>query len=101
MGALKGRPKPEGSGRQKGTPASNQKFPGVAKTKVVRVPASFNEVSAVANLEQLRVLVETWQQQAEEAARVSKTQQVPRTYDKALLLLEELSQMLPTSSATR
>ncbi|WP_157943222.1 hypothetical protein [Nostoc sp. CENA543] len=59
------------------------------------MPVGFDEVAAVNNLEQLRVLVETWQAQADEAARVSKTGTTPRTYDKALLLLEELKQMLP------
>lgn len=83
-----------GAGRKKGTPASNRKYVGVGKTKVVRVPISFDEIAAVNNLEQLRVLVETWQVQADEAAQVSKTGTTPRTYDKALLLLEELRQML-------
>ncbi|AUT00362.1 hypothetical protein CLI64_08160 [Nostoc sp. CENA543] len=84
-----------GAGRKKGTPASNRKYADVADTRLVRVPVGFDEVAAVNNLEQLRVLVETWQAQADEAARVSKTGTTPRTYDKALLLLEELKQMLP------
>lgn len=83
-----------GAGRKAGTPASNRKYTDVGDTKVVRVPVGFDEVAAVANIEQLRVLVETWQAQAEEAARVSKTGTTPRTYDKALVLLEELKHML-------
>lgn len=86
-----------GAGRKKGTPASNRKYVTVADTKVVRVPIGFDEVAAVSNIEQLRVLVETWQAQADEAAQVSKTGTTPRTYDKALLLLEELRQMLKHS----
>ncbi|ABA22706.1 hypothetical protein Ava_3097 [Trichormus variabilis ATCC 29413] len=86
-----------GAGRKKGTPASNRKYATEAETKVVRVPVGFDEVAAVSNIEQLRVLVETWQSQADEAAQVSKTGTTPRTYDKALLLLEELRQMLKHS----
>ncbi|RCJ24310.1 hypothetical protein A6770_28495 [Nostoc minutum NIES-26] len=88
-----------GAGRKKGTPASNRKYTDVANTRVARIPVGFDEVTAVNNIEQLRVLVETWQAQAEEAARVSKTGATPRTYDKALLLLEELRQMLPSTTA--
>jgi hypothetical protein len=83
-----------GAGRKKGTAASNRKYVNIAETKVVRVPVGFDEVAAVSNLDQLRVLVETWQAQANEAAQVSKTGTTPRTYDKALLLLDELRQML-------
>lgn len=84
-----------GAGRKKGTPASNRKFvEGDGITKAVRVPVEFDEVAAVKHLEQLRVLVEAWQVQAEEAARVSKTGTIPRTYDKAVLLIEELQAMI-------
>ena len=87
-----------GAGRKAGTPASNRKFENDGLTKVVRVPVGFDEVAAVNNLEQLRVLVEAWQEQAMEAARVSKTGTTPRTYDKALLLLEELQLMITATS---
>jgi hypothetical protein len=63
----------------------------------VSVPTGCDEVAAVNNLEQLRVLVEAWKAQATEAARVSKTGTTPRTYDKALLLLEELTDMMITT----
>ncbi|AUB42919.1 hypothetical protein COO91_09070 [Nostoc flagelliforme CCNUN1] len=90
-----------GAGRKRGTPASNRKFvEGDGLTKVVRVPVNFDEVAAVKNLEQLRVFVEVWQAQAWLAARVSKTGTTPRTYDKALLLLEELQAMI-SDMATR
>ncbi|WP_414575175.1 hypothetical protein [Anabaena sp. CCY 9402-a] len=85
----------EGAGRKKGSSnESVRKYSNTAKTKVVRVPVGFNELAAVSNLEQLVVLVETWQVQAEEAAKASKTGKTPRTFDYALQLLEELRAML-------
>ena len=70
-------------------------------TKLRRVPASFTASDVTLAIEsrqiitQLKTLVQQWQQEAEEAAKESKTQKPPRTYDKALKLLAELEEMLP------
>ncbi|BAY50702.1 hypothetical protein SAMD00079811_83330 (plasmid) [Scytonema sp. HK-05] len=70
-------------------------------TKLRRVPASFTAddvTKAIQSREiitQLQTLIQEWQQQAQEAAEGSKTNKHPRTYDKALKLLEELTQLLP------
>lgn len=70
-------------------------------TKLRRVPASFtaNDVEAAVKargiINQLTTLIQGWQEQAAEAAKDSKTGKPPRTYDKALKLLEELSVLLP------
>ncbi|MBW4597542.1 MAG: hypothetical protein KME46_32755 [Brasilonema angustatum HA4187-MV1] len=70
-------------------------------TKLRRVPVSFtasdvtNAIKGKKIIEQLKTLVEQWQKEAEEAAKESKTQKPPRTYDKALKLLEELTGLLP------
>jgi hypothetical protein len=83
-----------GSGRKKGTPASNRKYSDTSTTKVVRVPVSFDEVKAVEILTSLSVLVGAWQVQVEEAAKASITGATPRTYDHALHLLDELRMMI-------
>ncbi|MBU7586497.1 MAG: hypothetical protein KAF91_27150 [Nostoc sp. TH1S01] len=50
---------PRGGFRIEAGCKANQNYADVADTKVVRVPVGFDEVAAVANIEQLRVLVET------------------------------------------
>lgn len=70
-------------------------------TKLARVPinSSPEDVKVAIDLvEQLRLLVEEWERQAQEAASQSKTGTYPRTYDKALKLLAELGVLLPSVS---
>lgn len=70
-------------------------------TKLRRVPASFTAEDVEAAIKardiitQLTTLVQQWQEQATEAIQESKTGKYPRTYDKALKLLTELSDLLP------
>lgn len=73
-------------------------------TKLRRVPVSFTAddveaaVKARGIINQLTTLIQQWQEEAAEAAKDSKTGKPPRTYDKALKLLTELSVLLPPES---
>lgn len=73
-------------------------------TKLRRVPVSFtaDDVEAAVRargiIKELTGLVEEWHNQAQEAASQSMTGKPPRTYDKALKLLAELSELLPPNS---
>ncbi len=75
-------------------------------TKLRRVPTSFTAgdveaaIKARGIINQLTTLIQEWQEQAVEAAKESKTGKPPRTYDKALKLLSELSTLLPAENET-
>ncbi|MCC5624053.1 hypothetical protein [Nostoc sp. CHAB 5715] len=90
-------------GRGGARPGAGRKKKYGEATKLERVPASWSpdDVAAAVRgreiVNQLTVLVESWQQQAAAAARESKTGHYPRTYDKALKLLSELGALLPSA----
>lgn len=82
-------------GRPAGIPREGKYGTGV-KTKTVRVPEyQADRIDAVfKNLEQVKVLIESWELKISQAASESKTGSSPRTYEQAVRLIEELKHCL-------
>jgi hypothetical protein len=64
------------------------------RTRVVRVPANLDPKALINIADDLRTTLEAYKAQAEQAKANSKTKDYPRTYDKALILLEEIQSLI-------
>lgn len=71
------------------------------RSKVVRVPADLDPKALISLTDDLKAAVTAYKQQAETAKANSKTRDYPRTYDKALILLEEIQSLLSTLEPDR
>jgi hypothetical protein len=82
-------------GRPTGIPRKGTYGSGV-KTKVVRVPEAVgnNIVEVLAAFEQIKVLVDAWDNQVETAKAKSTVGRPSPRYEKAMQLLEELRSYL-------
>jgi hypothetical protein len=84
-----------GRGRPSGIAREGTYGTGV-KTKVVRVPETIakNIPEILAAFEQIKVFVDAWDEQIENAARQSSVGKPSPRYDKAMVMLAELRQYL-------
>lgn len=84
-----------GRGRPSGIPREGTYGTGI-KTKVVRVPEEIaaNIPEILAKFEQIKMFVDAWENQVENAANQSSVGKPSPRYDKAMVMLAELRQYL-------
>lgn len=99
-GTGRGGPRP-GAGTK--SPQKNGAYKGMGSkygesTKVVRVPTSrFHQVdTCIEALDTIDGILQAWQSQIEVATQDSVTGKTPRTYDKAMQLIQELREEFKT-----